>query len=184
MNGNLINNFSLAICVRALRHLFFFCSHSNWVSGQNHEGTATRFSREIPTMSQDENVNIHYISGLKAFGLEGLRKLPALIEDTGSKTLSLISVTGEKRASYHLCKGEENQIFSSHSSSILEPRLTSLLWFLSARKETFHNTNIDIQNGMMNESSNFCLVSKCCSSLKTQKIQNQKIQHVVIIPFD
>lgn len=50
-----------------------------------------RFSSEILALSQDENVNIHYISGLEAFGLRGLRKLPALIKDTSSKALSLIS---------------------------------------------------------------------------------------------
>lgn len=87
---------------------------------------------KLLAFSSNKNVNIHYISGSEVLGLRGLWKMSTL---SNVQMLLQIGDLLIEKASYHLCKGEGSQIFSSHSSSTLEPLpVSSLLSWPVVRK--------------------------------------------------
>lgn len=80
--------------------------------------------------------------------------------------------------SYHLCKGEESQIFSGHSSSILELLpASSLLFWSAARNRKMHITDAAaaLRNSRMNlEIYNQCIIHKSSDCPMRHLGENQR----------
>lgn len=140
MNGNLINNFIFCNLCKGTRALELSVPIATGLEGKAMRELQWDLAVRLLAFTPNKNLNIHYISGSEVLGLRGLWKMSTL---SNVQMLPQIGDLLIEKASYRLCKGEGSQIFSSHSSSTLEPLpVSSLLsWPVVRKREKYCNFN-------------------------------------------